>query len=492
MTLFGLLGWTVVDEDMDEFVTRVARCGHGVPLVRLTAPARSDRGRLRAKRLAVHAPRDARRLEVKKSGTSRVARLLDAVDAETARLLDSASLREWLGEANLRRGDLVIFNNSVLSRDGGITTGPKNAKYLCVKVGDDGVPAVPSYVVTMNRVNKRFKELRERQLSSVHIISLHEAVASEVDRLGVIVRTLVGRIGDDVPSEVKIENVSGLELLRYDPDLGEGARLEDLSLSVGRLDDIDIVWAAVKDEVSRVGFADESKLADQFESAFGDLREAAGRPVDVNDVDPSAPSILGSVIERIEDQIDRYASALEAYHADSSNTEAFNEILRVAYNFADGTKGLLGLVVGLSDLKPVLLWLTIAAQAKLTDRFAALPFALVGKAKPSFDKYRSAIAGARNRAFHDVFAFGRPFHVSLSGDAFKSAELRLFQEYGRKARAGLDFEDKELVELLAGFTRVSERGVPLGFWAKNLDVMRAVADLTRALRDALLLVSLDE
>lgn len=66
----------------------------------------------------------------------------------------------------------------------------------------------------------------------------------------------------------------------------------------------------------------------------------------------------------------------------------------------------------------------------------------------------------------------------------------MFQEYTKRtAKSGLDFEDKELVDLLASFTRVSEQAVPLGFWDKNLDVMKAVADLVRALRDALLLVA---
>ena len=92
---------------------------------------------------------------------------------------------------------------------------------------------------------------------------------------------------------------------------------------------------------------------------------------------------------------------------------------------------------------------------------------MIGKAKPSFERYRNVISSARNRAFHDVFAFGRPFHVRLPGDAFRSAELRLFQEYSRRSRPGLDFEDRALVELLAGFTRVSERPVPLGFWDKT-------------------------
>jgi hypothetical protein len=69
----------------------------------------------------------------------------------------------------------------------------------------------------------------------------------------------------------------------------------------------------------------------------------------------------------------------------------------------------------------------MTAQSDLTDRFAELPFGLVGRAKPSLGQYRELISGARNRAFHDIFAFGCPFQVSLTGDAFKDAELRLFR-----------------------------------------------------------------
>ena len=82
----------------------------------------------------------------------------------------------------------------------------------------------------------------------------------------------------------------------------------------------------------------------------------------------------------------------------------------ISYNFADGARALIGLVVGICDLKPLIFWLTIASQFELAERFGELPFALVGKAKPSLDRNRNVISGARNRAFHDLFSFGRPFH----------------------------------------------------------------------------------
>ena len=74
-------------------------------------------------------------------------------------------------------------------------------------------------------------------------------------------------------------------------------------------------------------------------------------------------------------------------------------MLRISYNFADGTKSLLTLVVGLSDLKPVLFWLTVLEQSKLAERFAELPFSIVGKVKPSIDRYRSVIAAAGTARF---------------------------------------------------------------------------------------------
>ncbi len=101
------------------------------------------------------------------------------------------------------------------------------------------------------------------------------------------------------------------------------------------------------------------------------------------------------------------------------------------------------------------------------------------------------VAGARNRAFHDLFAFGRPFRVPLKSDAFQAAALHLFREY-KRGGAALEFRDRELVDLLQGFTRAAERPVPLGFWEKDLAVMKTVEDVARAIHRALVLVALGE
>lgn len=112
----------------------------------------------------------------------------------------------------------------------------------------------------------------------------------------------------------------------------------------------------------------------------------------------------------------------------------------------------------------------------------------MGSAKPSLDRYRSVIAGARNRTFHNIFSFERPFGVRLSGDAFQRPELTLFRAHNNRSPA-LDYADRDLVTLLEGFTRAAESPVPQGFWEANLDVMLSVAAVARSVRDALILLT---
>jgi hypothetical protein len=183
-----------------------------------------------------------------------------------------------------------------------------------------------------------------------------------------------------------------------------------------------------------------------------------------------------------------YGRALKAHLADPNDGESFNEMLRVAYNFADGTQELMNLAVGICDMKAVVFWLTICDQFLLADQFGKLPFSIIGKGKPSLAQYRAIIAGARNRAFHDTFSFGQPFRAVLRSEAFQAPELRLFRNYTSKTPV-LEYEDRNLVALLEGLTRPGEKPVPLGFWETNLDVMNAVSNLARSLHRGLLLAA---
>jgi len=251
---------------------------------------------------------------------------------------------------------------------------------------------------------------------------------------------------------------------------------------------VDAAWNAIQTDLAESDF-DRGALAEHFESAFHALEEEAGRPVDPGDVGEDVPSILGGVLERMESQAASYATALQQHRERPSDAEAYNELLRVAYNFADGTRAFLGLVVGICDLKPIIFWLTVAEQVELAHRFAELPFSLVGKGKPSLERYRSVIANARHQAFHDVFAFDHPFRIRLAEGALRAPELRLFREYNKRGDPPLTFEDRELVEIFASLTRTPERRVPLGFWDGNEGVVAAVVEVVRGLRRALVVAA---
>ena len=140
-------------------------------------------------------------------------------------------------------------------------------------------------------------------------------------------------------------------------------------------------------------------------------------------------------------------------------------------------RSFLGLMVGICDLKPLVFWLTVFEQVDLAHRFAKLPFSLVGKGKPSLDRYRSVIADARNQAFYDCSRSDHPFNVKLPGDALRGPALRLFREYKSRNDPALTFEDRGLVELFEALTRTSERPVPVGFWDGNLHVIGAVTEV---------------
>jgi hypothetical protein len=253
--------------------------------------------------------------------------------------------------------------------------------------------------------------------------------------------------------------------------------------------DLDASWSAVSTAVADIADIDAPALSESFEAAFNSLQEATARPVDPSDVTEDGPSILSNVLQRMEEQVDTFSTVLAQHQTNPDDNDVYNELLRVAYNFADGARAFLGLMVGICDLKPVLFWLTIFEQVDLAHRFGRLPFSLVGKGKPSLERYRSVIADARNQAFHDVFAFDHPFRVRLGDDAFRSPELRLFREYAKRNDPALNFEDRSLVDLLAALTRTPEHPVPVGFWHGNEEVMAAVVETVRALKRALIVVA---
>jgi len=138
---------------------------------------------------------------------------------------------------------------------------------------------------------------------------------------------------------------------------------------------------------------------------------------------------------------------------------------------------LLKLLISVCDLKPIILWLTFNSHYHLTESIRALPWSKQ-KTKPSITKYVETIKKARNRSFHRLIPFSKSFLVYLPDDSIKNVRLRIFSEYGQSKKSNrLEYEDKELIDVLMEFTRTSEEIVPQDFWGKNLSVLENTVKL---------------
>ncbi|MBX6765467.1 MAG: hypothetical protein IRY88_17640 [Rubrobacteraceae bacterium] len=102
------------------------------------------------------------------------------------------------------------------------------------------------------------------------------------------------------------------------------------------------------------------------------------------------------------------------------------------------------------------------------------------------EEYRKIIGGARNRAFHNLLAFDRTIEADLKGLDVKARRLTLLPAHGsRKKTVPLDYEDREMVEILAELTRAPEAAVPFNFWQKNAVVMESLEKLLERTGEAL-------
>ena len=149
---------------------------------------------------------------------------------------------------------------------------------------------------TGSRINVRFKRIPGRSATDVARRTIDDAIVEEVASLGKIIFALVGAVGEDQTAEVELVGVAGITAIRFVPGQQLTARLEGGVLAINRLDDIDVVWQAVEATLNSTETAGDEQLTERFEEAFVKLREAAGRPILIDDVRPGAPSILSEVV----------------------------------------------------------------------------------------------------------------------------------------------------------------------------------------------------
>lgn len=153
------------------------------------------------------------------ASTHRVDAISNLIREQMDSLLKSAGFKQWAKEEKLAEGDMVVFNNSFLYREG--IRSNKSPLYLGVAVGKESeLTASPFVITSRSAINVRFKRVAARTVQKYQRIALKDAVKQDLSRLGHIILALVAQIEADEPASIEISLVSGFDTVRYDPSQG--------------------------------------------------------------------------------------------------------------------------------------------------------------------------------------------------------------------------------------------------------------------------------
>jgi len=393
------------------------------------------------------------------------------------KVVASEAFRTWVAtEDAFEKDDVVLFNNSYVFRD--TIKGRKSEQYLGRVCDHRGRLDSGSFVVaTPPGFNVDFKVFRARSKKLPPTRSIKASLDDQVARLGDLLFVLIGTVSEDTECTEPITH-SLFDALRLAPSAKDELAIEGSTVLVNSLPNIETLWPALQKEAIKRGLIEdrlpqnlEGPLADAVERLHNEVYAVVRLP---GSKDGSLErTILGKLAETLDHECREYEKALKECTGDPRhNTSAFNNVLRIAYNFSSDASRLIELLVRICDIKPVVLWCTLSEHFDLAEAFRHLPWAK-SKKKPSLPVYGETIAGARNHAFHDLLPFDRAIEVDVGGLALKARRLRLFSPYTKRTQNALEYEDQEIVELLTQFTRAPEMAVAWGFWERNRAVMRA-------------------
>lgn len=420
----------------------------------------------------------------------KVSELVGIVTENIRVLCETDVFKDWFNDQKINDGDIVAINNSFIYRKPLIKTS-KNNRYLCVQVENESLNLDSIFVVEPPDFNTDFKLFDARRDDFPALVPLEDALRTELEQLGQLVFILIGELENQ--SATVTVNHSDVGELKFDPSLNEKAVLQDLPnnrriVIVSQLIDPDSVWRVIEGHFQNALSNNIASLKKSFEDSYEKLQNKARLNLILPD--PNSPanssSFLHSLCNSVAEEKQCYKDALDSCTGNEiSDDQYLREIMRIAYNFADDAITILQLLVSITDLKGVLLWCTVNEHFDVAQAFRKLPWIRSHK-KPSFDEYQDIIKSARNRAFHNFFAIDRTIEADLAGVQVNARRLTLFPAYrNRKSNVPFDYEDRELVEVLAALTRTTERIIPLDFWRKNLTVMESFEALLRKTEDAL-------
>lgn len=400
--------------------------------------------------------------------------MIELIRHSASRILSHPTFRKWAEPITWGEGDVLLINNSFVFRDVSTTKAPL---YLAYTV--DGASNFTNLrIAAPSSFNSDFKRIPKKGAESVPFTPLSEAVLEQQRKLGKLVYLLISQIDDSIVQTTPID-AGRFECVTWDPKLSTGCQVQGTSILVRETYDEEGLWQTVLSHLPENLEKDE--LKQRFGDALDQLQDMAMAQLQLPP--PGAPGpggVTSAICEILKQERSAYADAVTSL----PNAAALNEVLRIAYNFAGDATNYIRLIVSICDLKPLVLWGTVAEHFDLSERFRQLPWTRRNR-KPSLKNYESTIKDARNSAFHNLFPFRKSLSVHLPTGTLKDAELRIFSEHSKKKDNTLNYTDKPLVDVLVGFTRAREVRVADRFWERNIEVMDSTIALFEATNDLL-------
>jgi hypothetical protein len=449
----------------------------------------------------------------------KMATIMAAINKSIGEVFRHASFRDWMEKEKKHggdAGDIIFINNSFVFRD--VKT-KKSDLYLAVEVGQNGLPSGNTFIGhPQSNMNSDFRYCTPAERMS--LVGLEIKIKEQMGALGQLVFILIGCVRDDAVIEALLSHPVFKKLV-WNPRIKSVIHIDEKEITIRNVQDWEIIWQKLAAHFREMLEKDPKKYIEEkyrkpsrkkkkdteqnpsqdepidlpkaIEKEIEDLKKAMEAGIlDLQDqafanlVIPNSKKrrenpqqILCRIVDALTIEKDKYITALKDYKSDALNAEqALHEILRISYNFEKEAITLLNLIVSVCDLKPVILWGTLYQHYALSDAFRDLPW-FTKAYKPSLKNYKSIIDDARNSAFHNVFPFQKTLEIALPQSALREAKLRIFSEYENKKENALNFQDKELVDVLLEFTRARRRPAALDFWDKNLVVMESLIALFR-------------
>lgn len=405
------------------------------------------------------------------------------------KIFQSPEFKSWMEEMHFNNGDLIVINNSFFYRKYIVKT-IKNNKYLCCFVKDNYPDITMVSIIDEIDFNTSFKKINSTNSQESHIINLDKSITNELNNLGSLIYVLIGDLFE-AESQIDIQS-SQVKRMRYIPNFQKNGSVQLIDqkyyeIIVNSLQKPDLIWAEVENLLLQYNVNCLSK--NKFFEEFSRLTHESKYKVAIPTSGCSRPenSFLIKVIESVKDQIVEYKTQLDKYKIDPVlNAISLNDVMRIAYNFSEDVTKILRLLISISDLKAIVLWCSIYEQYISESNLREIP-GMVKEKKASLGNYCEFISDARNQAFHNLFTFDRTIEAELSGVTLKAKRLTFLPEHGKKETV-LDYEDREMIELLSELTRAKQIEVDNLFWDQNFRFMESLQNYLVKIEESLWLL----